>query len=171
MSEKEKLLTAERLRGLLNYDPETGIFTHKHANGRHSAGQATGFPEAHGYFRVSVDGREYRRCRLAWLYMTGSWPKEEIDHINANRADDRFINLREASRSMNAQNLRNPHKDNTHGLAGVMRFKKNSSKKVRWTSQIMVKGKRYHLGVFDTPEAAHQAYLKAKRELHEGCTI
>jgi len=168
---KEELLTAERLREILDYDPETGIFIWREGVKRHTAGTRAGYPGFWGYWRVGIGGKAYRLCRLAWLYMTGEWPKEEIDHINAKRNDDRFVNLREASRAMNAQNLRKPHRDNTHGLTGVMRFKKNWSTIEKWTSQIMAKGKRYHLGVFDTPEEAHQAYLKAKRELHEGCTI
>lgn len=170
-SRKKDLLTAERLREIMDYDPETGVFTWRKGVKFHKAGTRVGWMEFWGYWVVGIDRHQYRLCRLAWLYMTGKWPKDEIDHINTVRSDDCFANLREATRSMNAQNLRKPHKDNEHGLAGIMRYKKNWSTKIRWTAQIMVNGERHHLGVFGTPEDAHLAYLEAKRELHEGCTI
>jgi hypothetical protein len=172
MKENELLLTLEMLQEILDYDPVSGIFIRKRNTPRWLSGQQAGsVSKIHGYRIIGINGKYYRACRLAWFYMTGEWPEKEIDHINAERADDRFVNLRGADRSMNAENLRHPHKDNSHGLIGVMHFKKNWTKKVKWTAQIMAKGTRHHLGVFDSPEAAHEAYLEAKHKFHKGCTI
>lgn len=162
---QEELLTSERLKEIINYNPDTGIFRWKKTNKSQRAGVLAGWIDVHGYRSIGIYGKTYRGCRLAWLFMTGEWPQEEIDHINGKRNDDRFINLRQVSRTTNSQNLRKPHKDNSHGLLGVMRLHK------RWTAQIMVSGKRIHLGTFATPEEAHQIYIEAKRKLHEGCTI
>ena len=91
-------LTAARLRKMLHYDPETGVFT------RLWTGNVTGCPDAKGYLRIAADGRSYRAHRLAVLYMTGAWPSEQIDHINQVRTDNRWSNLRPATNGENGAN-------------------------------------------------------------------
>lgn len=115
--------------------------------------------------RITLKGKDYLSHRLAWFYMTGAWPEQEIDHINGVRDDNRFANLREADRQINCQNVRKPYKNNRTGLLGV----KPSLGK--FVARIYVDGKERHLGTFKTPGLAHAAYVAAKRELHKGGTI
>ena len=91
----------------------------------------------------------------------------EIDHINGNRTDNRIANLRAVTRGGNMQNQRRAHASNTSGLLGVYYKPKNK----KWAAQIQANKKRMNLGLFKTAEEAHTAYLKAKRELHDTCTI
>jgi hypothetical protein len=107
---------------------------------------------------IHVNGRHYRSSRLAWLYMTGSWPVE-IDHANLNRADDRWTNLREATRPQNNWNTRTPL-TNTSGYKGVSR------KRDKWRARIKVNGREISLGHFDTPERAFIAYIFASWDHH-----
>lgn len=159
-------LTAQRLRDLLHYDPETGCFTRRIAHYGSPAGARVGSRHNEGYIRLHVDGRSYLCHRLAWLYVTGAWPTHDIDHLNGNRSDNRFANLRGVTRAVNLQNQRLVRSNNKHSsLLGA--FKKRG----RWESKIRVDGAYRHLGVFDTPEEAHAAYVAAKRRLHPGCTI
>ena len=159
------ILTIERLRGLLNYAPETGVFTWiVHASQMH-IGDIAGSVNGSGYLQIDIDGQKYKAHRLAWLYATGAWPTAQIDHVNGQRDDNRISNLRDVSRSVNIQNLRKARSDNKSGLLGV------SANGNRWQAQINVGGKKRQIGTFATPELAHAAYLDAKRELHVGCTI
>jgi hypothetical protein len=97
--------------------------------------------------------------------MTGSIP-EKVDHISGERADNRYANLRPATDRMNAQNQRRPHREKRSGLPlGV------EGVGDRYRSQIGTRGKKLHLGTFDTPEAAQCAYIEAKRCIHEGSTL
>jgi len=153
------------LRELLFYDSETGIFTWLVKRpGWLKVGDGAGYL-LEGYRVISLHGRQYKAHRLAWLYMTGSWPEEEIDHKNGKRADNRWSNLRLATRSLNKQNMRKARSDNQVGLLGVSPNRKN------FQAEIRLNGRGYYLGTFRTPEAAHAAYLRAKRVLHSGCTI
>jgi HNH endonuclease len=110
-------LTQERLKELLSYDPATGIFAWKTRRNQLSGiGQQAGTIHARGYRKIIIDGRSYWASRLAWLYMTGRWPKSEIDHKNRIRLDDRFSNLREATPQ---QNSFNRVRKNTTGVPNV----------------------------------------------------
>jgi len=163
-------LTQTRLKALLSYGPETGVFTWFIApNGRIRVGMAAGNLNPNGYVHIKVDGILYKAHRLAWLYMTGAWPTEEqIDHINGVRSDNRWANLRECERKINAQNRRKPHPLNkSSGLLGVSRRNPTGG----YQARIRVNGKEKPLGTYATAEAAHQAYVAAKRALHPGCTI
>lgn len=158
------VLTQAQLKGLLHYDPDTGAFTAKTARGRVRAGDVVGWI-VDGYRRVGVNRRQYQAHRLAFLYMTGELPTLDVDHINGDRADNRWCNLREVSRTVNMENLRAAHADSGSGLLGAFRAGN------RWCSKIRVAGNTRHLGSFATAQEAHCAYLAAKRELHAGCTI
>ncbi len=164
------MLTAVHLREILDYDPKTGIFKWKQSGPGKRPDRIAGTLESKGYIRIMIDGKLYRAHRLAWLYMTGEWPKEEIDHVHGNRADNRWSELREATPSFNRQNQRETRSDNHSGFLGV-RCMKGLVRSKPWQAQIMVEGKNKHLGYYSTPEEANEIYLKAKRELHEGCTI
>ena len=161
-------LTAERLRELLYYDQDTGIFTRRISTRPNAmAGMIAGGLDAHGYVNICVDKRRYKAHRLAWLYVFGAWPKHEIDHINGVKNDNRIFNLRDVERLENGRNHVRPTKRNkTSGVLGV------TAHKNKWKSGVTVGKKRFHVGVFDTKEEAHQAYVLAKRKLHAGgCTL
>lgn len=151
-------LTAERLRELLDYAPEAGIFIWRVSRGKAVAGAKAGTRSSNGYLHIGVDGRAYRAHRLAWLYVTGSWPIDQIDHINLIRTDNHWANLREATRSQNYANRR-PYVTNKSGHKGVSWFKRDG----RWRAAIVVNRKCTHLGLFDTREEAHAAYVAAAK--------
>lgn len=155
-------LGQELLRKHLIYSPETGHFTRR--IGR-KAGGIAGAINNNGYRLIHVAGHFCRAHRLAWLYVHGVWPTGEIDHINGVRDDNRLENLRDVSMVTNQQNRRSALVRNAVGLLGV------SKSKNRYTAAIYAEGRDRHLGTFDTPEAAHAAYVDAKRELHDGCTL
>lgn len=104
--------------------------------------------------------------RLAWLYVYGEWPQHGLDHINGVRLDNRISNLRDVPQTINLENQRKAKGLTKSGFLGVERTRGG-----KWAARIVANGKRYGLGVFATPEAAHSAYVTAKRKLHEGCTI
>jgi hypothetical protein len=97
--------------------------------------------------------------------MTGEWPAADIDHINGDRADNRWANLSTVSRAVNMQNLKRAHRDSETGLLSVSRHRK------AFAATIMVRGRKHRLGTFPTAKQAHQVYLSAKRVLHEGNTL
>jgi hypothetical protein len=159
-------ITAERLRELLHYDPETGIFTwltratvSRRWNTRY-VGTTAGSVDCHGYIAIKLIGQLNRAHRLAWLYMTGEWPSNDIDHINGNRADNRLENLRPATRSQNNANSRTQSR-NTSGLKGVHK----QSRGYTWAARIKINGSQHYLGNFKTPESAHAAYIVAAEKL------
>lgn len=151
------MLTQDRLRMLLRYDEDTGNFYRPD-------GAVAGTVRPDGYIQISVDGRLYRAHRLAFLDMTGAWPKHEVDHLNMVRNDNRWVNLRDVPHAVNKQNERKA-RGGRDGLLGVTRWRN------RFKAQIRVWREAHHLGVFDTEESAHKAYVDAKRRLHAGCTI
>lgn len=158
-------LTAARLRELLHYDPLTGVFTRRVRTSQNNrAGDVAGGVNKGGYVQISVDGKLYYGHRLAALYMTGEWVAE-VDHRYGVRNDNRWGELRIGDRSFNRQNLRSAMKTSITGLLGV------SPSFSKFEARICVNRKTHRLGRFDTPEAAHAAYIAAKRELHSACTI
>lgn len=160
-------LTADRVRELLTYDPGTGVFTWKFRSSRFTRnGKRAGSRNSLGYCVIGIDGKGYNAHRLALLYVEGVMPPDEVDHINGVRDDNRFSNLRHATKSTNMQNLRGAHKGSASGVLGVQ-----PTGKGKWKSTISKNGKTISLGRFETIEAASAAYLAAKRVLHEGCTL
>lgn len=161
-------LTAQRLRELLHYDPETGVFTWRVFRGRTAKPGTVAGSNSHGYTIIMIDGRGHGAHRLAWLYVHGVWPAGQIDHTHGNTADNRVSQLRDVTRSVNKQNIRKARIDNkSSGLLGA--YWHNISNK--WMSHISFGGKKRHLGMFATAQEAHEAYIAAKRQFHEGCTI
>lgn len=164
-------LTLERLHQLLSYDPATGLFTRLIAGrGPHVAGSIAGSPNQYRHIRITIDGKRYQAHRLAWFYMTCKWPvSDDIDHRNGIRDDNRWENLREADRSLNMQNQRRARVDNKSGLLGVQTNDWATGR--NYTARIQHRSKRIYIGSYQTPEAAHAAYLQVKRQLHEGSTL
>jgi hypothetical protein len=160
-------LTIERVIELLSYDSDTGLFVWRKPRRCVNAGDVAGCIRPDGYRVIGIDGGLYRANRLAWMAHYGSLPKHHVDHINGDRDDNRILNLRDVSRSVNAQNLKNAHSDSTHGFLGVC-FNKASGK---YRADIRVCGRQKHLGQFENANDAHEAYVQAKRDLHEGNTL
>ena len=160
------ILTAERLREVLDYNPDTGVFVWKvRTSTRTHVGDVAGSRNSDGYLQIKIDRIRYKCHRLAWLYINGVWPTGEIDHVNCVRDDNRITNLRDVSRNVNMQNQLAAHSNNVSGMLGVCQRKKG------WQAELQYNGIRYYLGSYATPEQAHAAYFKAKRRLHSGCAI
>ena len=160
------MLTANRVREVLNYTPETGIFTWGLSIGRAMAGSVAGGIHHSGYRDITINRRKYKAHRLAWLYIYGAWPLGEIDHINSLSDDNRIANLRIVTRSQNMQNQRRARKDNKVGMLGVRIIRG------RFVAYIGIGNKKYkHIGSYPSIIEAHNAYVSAKRKLHETCTI
>ena len=158
---KRQELTQEKIKQLLHYNSETGLFIWliSPRNGGPAAGDVA------GKIYIKINGINYRTCRLAWLYKTGEWPINEVDHKNGISDDNRWKNLRDVTHSVNLQNRQKATRNNKTGLLGVCKHSKN------FRATIVIKGKKFNIGTFITPELAHTAYLTVKRKVHEGCTI
>ena len=149
------MLTQERLRELLDYNAETGIFKWKESpsNGISSETEA-GCVDVKGYVVIRVDNKKYYAHRLAILYVDGYMPENTVDHVNRVRADNRRTNLREASHQCQSRNC-GVYKNNTSGVKGVSWRKVDK----KWQAMIAVGVKRKHIGVFDTIlEASYHRY-------------
>jgi hypothetical protein len=161
-------LTAQRLRELLHYDPETGVFTWSvRTSNRIKVGDVAGSGASRGCLQIAVEGRLYLAHRLAWLYVYGCWPVHAIDHRDGNPSNNRIENLRDVLPSVNSQNMRRSHRDNKTGLLGVAW----DNRRGKWIARITASGKRMHLGYFDSAENASVAYLRAKEIHHPGSEI
>lgn len=163
-------LSAEYVRSALDYDPATGIFTWRqradrkpHWN-RRFAGTRAGFPNEKGigknrpYHLIWLGGTPRKAHRLAWLWMTGEWPPLQIDHINGDSLDNRWANLRLATAAQNAANA-GMYANNTVGFKGV------SPHKCGYQARIGINGRLKALGVYKTPEEAHDAYMREARRV------
>ena len=152
-------LTAEYLRSVLHYEPETGIFTWKVRTSRSvKVGDIAGCPGGGGYPQIRVQRRLHQAHRLAWLYVYGEWPEDQIDHINRIRTDNRISNLREVTNKQNNQNRSKPS-NNTSGHPGVHWYKQRS----KWQAQITHNQKQIHLGYFSILEEAISARKAAEK--------
>lgn len=145
---KRTSLTVERLRQVLHYDALTGRFTWLVSNGPRLAGAAAGSVWKNRYVHIGIDGKIYRAHRLAWLWMTGEWPTDEVDHKNRIGLDNRWDNLRTASRN---ENMANVSRRVRGALAhrGVYQLESG-----RWGTRATVNGKSAYFGSFDTQEEA-----------------
>lgn len=149
------MITQQRLKEVLSYDPETGNFVWREdRNGFVRAGERAGWDQE-GYIRIEVDYHAIFAHRLAWLSVYGYLPSNQIDHINLVRSDNRICNLRQATNSQNKMNSK-LKSTNTTGFKGVSFHKRDK----KYTARATVKGKINNLGYHDTPEEAHAAYCK-----------
>lgn len=156
------MLTQEYLKDILLYEPDTGFFRWKKARSSQSkVGGIAGWNDGQGYLRIRLEKKDYKVHRLAWFYMTGQWPKNQIDHKDGVRSNNAWNNLREATHKQNMENF--PVKiNNKSGFLGVFLFK-NSKK---WGAQVTHNRKKFHLGSFLTAEEASDAVTKKRAELY-----
>ncbi len=157
-------ITPELLRQLLDYDPDTGDFTWKYRpderpqwNARCAGKKAGHLNKVIGYVTLRIFDKGYYAHRVAYAIMTGEWPPKGIDHINGDKSDNRWCNIRAADQSQNGAN-RGLHPNNTSGFRGVHFSKRDQI----WVADLCVKGKNKRLGRFKTAEAAYAAYKEAK---------
>jgi hypothetical protein len=147
------------MRRLLRHDPDTGkLYWREHRRGGARAGGEAGGPDRDGYIKLTVNRRSYQAHRIAWLLSYGDWPEGQIDHINGVRTDNRLSNLRDVTNRANHQNQR-CHRNGR--LVGAHFHKQHE----RWMSQIRVKGTNKYLGLYDTEQEAHEAYMAALKEI------
>jgi len=150
------MIDAATLRNLLHYDPNTGVFTWRVHSNVNYVGAVAGCSMGSGYRRLGIAGKRYYEHRLAWLYVYGVWPTNQIDHINNIKNDNRIRNLREATVS---QNHANKSKYKGKLSKGVKKYPHN-----KFSASIQVNGKYKYLGIYDTEEQAHAAYCEAAQK-------
>lgn len=152
---------AEEIRAHLRYVKTTGHLWWKiRASGR-VMWRPAGSIDKNGYIGIGFGGKVFKAHHLAWLIVTGDWPRGEIDHKNLNRADNKWKNLREATRGQNQSNSRK-YRNNTSGFKGVCWHKQHR----KWYAQLQSNGKQVFLGLFDDPAIAAVAYAKGARRHH-----
>lgn len=160
-------LNSTRLKELLQYNHDTGVFTWIDNRGtRFKAGSEAGCLTSHGYVQIRIDAKSYAAHRLVWLYMYGSFPDCSIDHIDGDKTNNARANLRLATQAENCQNLKK-----SRGSSGYLGVTKDSQRSNRWKASIKLHGKTTHLGWYKTPQEAHQAYVEAKRKMHPFGTL
>ena len=152
-----------RIREAFDYDPDTGVLTWKiRTSNRSAIGQEAGCPDGQGYRILMLDKCLLRTHRVAFAHYHGRWPIGVIDHINGDRSDNRIVNLRDVSNAVNLQNNWRPQKNSSTGLRGASLTKYPGV----FCAEISVNKIKHRLGMFRSPEAAHAAYLEAKKRLH-----
>jgi len=155
------MLTQDRLKSLLMYNPDTGVFVRRVKIKNQPAGTIVGTVQTGGYLGCSIDGKLYKMHRLAWLYHYGCWPANQLDHINHNPADNRIVNLRDVSCAQNHQNRARKTKSKS-GYLGVTWHNRDK----RWQAHIEINGKAIHLGQFKCLNEAISARLTAEKQYH-----
>lgn len=150
-------ITADFVRQILHYDEQTGDFFWKVSRGNQytKPGMKAGFKDTYGHLGIEINGKRYLSHRLAWLYVFGHWPKNQIDHINRIRDDNKLSNLRDVEILENLQNKGN-YKNNTSGYKGVV-----VNKSGKFIAQITINGKSKYLGSYKTPQEASDVYQNA----------
>lgn len=161
-------LSQDKLKSLLHYDKDTGIFTRAISRGAvYQKGQQAGSPNGKGYLIIWVDGKRYLAHRLAWFYVYGYFPDGMIDHRNRNRKDNRICNLREATKPQNGQNSK-MYSKNTSGCKGVHWHSRDKS----WRVTCRVNGVTHQIGYFKDKEKAAEAYRSFAMKNHgEFCAL
>lgn len=154
--------SAEFLREVLQYDPETGVLTFKENRGSNKVkGKVAGFVRKDGYHFLSLQKKRYLGHRIIWAMMTGDWPENQIDHIDGVRSNNKWANLRAATPSQNNAN-HSVRIDSKIGLKGVQIHPDTG----KWRARINIAGTTKHLGLFNTPEEAHAAFVAAASKVH-----
>jgi hypothetical protein len=153
-----RMTDQDTLKAKYDYDPETGVFRRKTSWGRQKTGDEAGCVSPQGYRYLSFHGRATPAHRLAWLWVYGTWPPADVDHLNRDRLDNRIANLRSATRSENCHNVA---ARSASGLKGISAASKSAS----WHARIMVSRKQIYLGSYTTPEEAAAARKGAEYAL------
>lgn len=151
------MLTQKRLREVLHYDPQTGIFTF--VKGRRKGKIAGAQHDARGLLKVSIDNRRYLLHRLAWLWMTGALPRWNVEHINGDRSDNRWANLRQGERDLKLEH-RAPLREPT-GIKGVWQIED------RFEAMVEIAGVTMNLGGFATAEEAAGAIARVHQRARD----
>lgn len=156
-------MSVPTLKEYLNYDSKTGNITWKKervGRGRNAArvGKKVGHLTTRGYVQIIFNNKQYKAHRVAWFLYYGKWPKNQIDHINGNKSDNRIKNIRDVT---NVENCRNKEKHRRGHLLGTTFCKKSK----KWVAQITIKGRGINLGNFKTKLAAHKKYKQEADEL------
>lgn len=149
------------LRDLLSYDEVSGAFTWNESRGSVKKGSLAGYLGSGGYWQIKVSGSLYLAHRLAWLYVHGIWPDDQLDHKDGDRLNNSISNLRQCNSAQNHQNRRSVS-GSTSSSVGVCW----EEGRKRWRADIKVEGKPRYLGRFLTEAEAISAYAKAKRDIH-----
>jgi hypothetical protein len=160
------MLTQERLKSILSYEEETGIFRWRiEASTRARTGSVAGTVDCDGYTVIRIAGKGYKAHRLAWLYVHGVFPEKVIDHINEQKRDNSIRNLRLVTTSENNQNITPPNLFSTSGLRGVSWFEQYG----KWKGTFQVMGKKIFVGYFDDKHDAYRAVQleRLKRQYHD----
>lgn len=156
------MISHERLEYLLKYNPKTGKFTWKNpTSNKIKKGSKAGTLNEDGYIIIRLDGKNYRAHRLAYFYVTRTWPTEIIDHKNTIRHDNSWLNLRHISIANNNKNTSTPI-TNTSGIKGVYWCKTSN----RWIAQIYRNSKRVYLGSFTEIDKAQLTIQQARQQFH-----
>jgi len=154
-----KDLTQDQLKELLHYNPDTGIFTNLTSRGGVKVGGVAGCLNNRGYIDLQIQKKTCLTHRLAFLYMTGEWPADQVDHINGVKDDNRWGNLRDVTNQENGRNQKRRN-DNTSGVTGVCWYKQTG----KWVAQIKIKNKKKFLGYFADFNEAVSARKEAELE-------
>ena len=150
------------LMEILDYHESSGIFTWKISPAKNvKAGDIAGSINVRGYNVIRINGKAYYAHRLAWFYVTGNWPENDIDHDDRNKINNSYSNLVDATQSQNMRN-RKKNKNNASGFNGVYW----DMDRKKWRVRIMVKGKLKHIGFFDDVSSASEARLSANKEFN-----
>ncbi len=154
------MITQKKLKRILDYNPKTGIFRWKIRPANHIlVGNIAGTKNKKGYIAIQIKGKIYGAHQLAWLYITGNWPKKDIDHKDQVKHHNWFSNLRYSSQQVNSRNTGN-FKSNTSGVKGTHYCKKQN----KWKAYIGKDNKLYNLGYFDDFNDAALARYLAERK-------
>lgn len=162
-----KEVTSAVLRQVIGYNPDSGEFRWLERPGDHgwtrkNAGKVAGYLDTSvNYLRIGMYGERFFAHRLAWLFMMGEWPIHHVDHINGDRTDNRWNNLRSATQTENNHNV-GLRRNNTSGVKGVSWDAERS----RWFASITVNGKSKGLGRYEEFDDAVAARKKAEAEYH-----
>lgn len=155
MTNNEQHLEPAAVKEMFSYDWETGLLYRRFSAGDRKALSATGSLTPKGYLRVWINGRRYMIHRLVWAYHRGTWPKNQIDHINGIPHDNRIENLREVSARENNQNY------SRHRKGMLVGATYSHNQKNPWKAKVQIGNRQLHLGYFATEKDAHRAYRQA----------
>jgi hypothetical protein len=155
------MITADFIRSLLDYNPETGHLTwRRNRSGTAYAGSRAGNVNCNGYRIIGLNGKRFQEHRICWLHFYGVLPDLDLDHINGNRSDNRIANLRPATDSQNQANKDASPRNTSCGVKGVTWHKRCA----KWQASITINGKRRYLGVFASLDDAASAYMSAAND-------
>lgn len=158
------MIGLSRLKELVEYNPETGVFTNRIHSRNRTKGRTLGCRTKAGYLHAKIDGKIYKLHRLAWFYVHGYWPPETVDHINQDKTDNRIANLRLATWGENTRYRK--LSSSREGYRGV-----RSARNGKFEARIMTENIRESLGYFDTAEEAAKAYSEAAKKYHKEFAI